>query len=897
MSDHQKNMTYLKDYALPDFLIDRVHLHFDIHDGYTLVKSILECRRHHEALTPTAPLVLDGEDMVLQSVAIDGKKLQENAFTVTNKTLTIADVPDQFHLEIAVKIEPEKNTQLMGLYQSRTNLCTQCESHGFRRITYFLDRPDVMSYFTTTITADKSKYPMLLSNGNLVQEQSLSDNRHWVQWEDPSLKPCYLFALVAGEFDLLQDTFKTMSGRPVDLRLYLEKGFLDQGDYAMTALKNAMRWDEATFGREYDLDIYMVVAVSDFNMGAMENKGLNIFNTQYVLAKPTTAADTNYTQIESVIGHEYFHNWTGNRVTCRDWFQLTLKEGLTVFRDQLFTEDMTSYGVARIDVVNVLRDRQFPEDAGPLAHPIRPRSYISMDNFYTATVYNKGAEVIRMIRTFVTKAGFRKGMDLYFDRHDGQAVTTDDFVKAMEDANGIDLSQFRRWYDQAGTPVLMIKSHYDADQKTYALTVKQSCPATPGQQEKLPFHLPLAVGLIGKEGKEIPLQLVGESESLETTKILSVSKTEETFVFSNIDAEPVPSLLRHFSAPVELHYSYTNEALAHLMQFDLDPFCRWEAGKRLCVNIVSDVAKALSQGKQPTVDSVIVDSFRSILEASMEDQALQARLLALPSLKYLLSHIQHIDLDYVYAAKNRVETLLAEKLESLWYTNYMSVQLDRPYVYEVKAVGERALKSQCLYFLTKAQKQTHEETQGALINYFDLAYQQLVNANNMTDELAALIALNDHHVVQRQQALDYFFERYKEEPLVVNKWLSIQACSMLSTTLDAVKQLTYHPAYDGKNPNNVYALLAVFGTNTLRFHDRTGEGYRFLTEQVLKLDQHNPQVAARVVQPLTRWQLIDAERGAYMRAELDRMSQQTDLSPNLYEIVKRSLSDVDALDV
>lgn len=889
MTDSDKNITCLKDYRVPDFLIERVHLHFDIYDGYTRVKALLEVVRNTAAKTPDAPLVLDGEAMELQSIHLDGKALSADDYTVTAFDLTIPAVPDQFRLETEVKIEPEKNKALTGLYQSRTNLCTQCESHGFRRITYFLDRPDVMSYFTTTISADKDKYPTLLANGNLVEEKMLAENRHWVHWEDPSLKPCYLFALVAGDFDLLEDHFKTLSGRTVALKLFLEKGFLDQGAYAMTALKHAMTWDEKTFGREYDLDIYMIVAVSDFNMGAMENKGLNIFNTQYVLAKPTTATDTNYTQIEAVIGHEYFHNWTGNRVTCRDWFQLTLKEGLTVFRDQLFTEDRTSYGVARIDVVNTLRDRQFPEDAGPLAHPIRPQSYISMDNFYTATVYNKGAEVIRMIRTFVGKAGFRQGMDLYFERHDGQAVTTDDFVKAMEDANNIDLTQFRHWYDQAGTPKVEVDSQYDADQQTFQLRVKQSCPPTPGQVEKRPFYFPLSVGLLNEAGNDMPLKLKGESGAGITTKVLAVSQSEETFVFEGITEKPTPSLLRHFSAPVNLIYDYTNEELAHLHKADSDAFCRFEAGQRLCANVISDVAKALEQGKQPSIDPCLVDSFSVILSSTMEDKSLQSRLLCLPSLKYLMSHIPGVDLDYVFAAKKQVELLLAEQLEKLWFEGYMALSSDKPYVYQVAEVGERSLKNQCLYFLTKAQKQTHEETQSTLVNYYDLAYRQLTQANNMTDELAALMALNDHHVDVRQQALDYFYQQYQNEPLVVNKWLAIQAMSTLPHTLEAVKQLVYHPAYDSNNPNNVYSLLATLGANTVRFHERTGEAYRFLTDQVLMLDKNNPQVAARIVQPLTRWQQLDDVRGAYMRAELERMAQHPDLSPNLYEIVHRSL--------
>src|SRR3990167_6598340 len=527
MSQQNLETTYLKNYSPPDFLVENVHLHFDVQDDQTVVKSVLRLHRNPQTKNPQAALVLDGEELTLQSIYIDGKALAENTYQITETHLTIESVPDQFVLETHVVIHPKKNTKLMGLYQSRDNLCTQCEAEGFRRMTYYLDRPDVMSYFTTTITADKNKYPLLLSNGNLIEEKELSDNRHWVHWEDPSLKPCYLFALVAGDFDVITDHFVTMSKRTVDLYLYLEKGFMDQGAYAVTALKKAMQWDEHRFGREYDLNRYMIVAVSDFNMGAMENKGLNIFNTKYILAKPATATDIDYINIERVIGHEYFHNWSGNRVTCRDWFQLTLKEGLTVFRDQHFTEDMTSKGVARIDVVNSLRNQQFPEDAGPMAHPILPDSYMKIDNFYTMTIYEKGAEVIRMVQTLLTPEIFRNGMDLYFSRHDGQAVTTEDFISAMEKASGKDLSQFSRWYHQAGTPVLRLKTHYDAVKKTYQVIIKQSCPPTPNQEAKLPLHMPFSLGLIGSACVDLDLQLAGDNTMTRGTKILEIKKPEE----------------------------------------------------------------------------------------------------------------------------------------------------------------------------------------------------------------------------------------------------------------------------------------------------------------------------------------------------------------------------------
>ncbi|OGT28093.1 MAG: aminopeptidase N, partial [Gammaproteobacteria bacterium RIFCSPHIGHO2_01_FULL_42_8] len=627
--------TYLKDYTPPDFLIDSVHCHFEIEENDIIVKSLLRVRRNAASKNQKADLVLDGEALILQQVALNGKILPAEKMCVTNKTLTILNVSDTFSLETTVQIFPKKNTTLMGLYQSRNNLCTQCEAEGFRRITYFLDRPDVMSRFTVTISADKDRFPFLLSNGNLVEERLMENNRHWVHWEDPSLKPCYLFALVAGDFDVIRDQFETMHERHVDLYLYLEKGFLDQGDYAMIALKKAMKWDEEKFGREYDLDRFMIVAVSDFNMGAMENKGLNIFNTKYILAKPETATDADYINIERVIAHEYFHNWTGDRVTCRDWFQLTLKEGLTVCRDQLFTEDTTSKGVARIDVVNTLRNHQFPEDAGPMAHPIRPDSYVKIDNFYTATVYEKGAEVIRMARTLLSPDGFRKGMDLYFSRYDGHAVTTEDFLQALADANQFDFSQFSRWYHQAGTPIVQVKTQYDVAKKTFHVHIKQMTLPTPHQFEKLPLYFPFEMALIDSHCHAMELQLEHESHSFGKSTVLTIQQSEETFTFIHVAEKPAPSLLRHFSAPVILHYDYSNDELARLMQCDTDAFCRWEAGQRLMVNAIGDAAR----NADVTAD-LLIHSVESLLKNPPSDLNMLTRLLQFPSLKYLYTQLK-----------------------------------------------------------------------------------------------------------------------------------------------------------------------------------------------------------------------------------------------------------------
>jgi len=876
----QPKTTYLKDYRPADFIIESVHLNVDLHEDETCVKSILAMHRNPEVDSVDAPLVLNGEAMVLKSVSIDGKKLSPDEYKVDENSLTINHVPNQFKLETEVMIKPQENTTLSGLYKSRNNFCTQCESHGFRRITYYLDRPDVMSRFTTTITADKTQYPMLLSNGNLIEEKELDNNRHWVHWEDPSLKPSYLFALVAGDFDLLQDKFVTMSGREVDLRLYLEKGFKDQGAYALKALKHAMKWDEETYGREYDLDIYMIVAVSDFNMGAMENKGLNIFNTKYVLANSKTATDSDYVAILDVIGHEYFHNWSGNRVTCRDWFQITLKEGLTVFRDATFTEDLTSPGVARIDFVNYLRNTQFLEDAGPMAHPIRPRSYIEINNFYTNTVYRKGCEVIRMVRTLIGKDLFRKGMDLYFSRHDGQAVTTEDFIKAMEDASSKDLTQFKRWYDQAGTPVLDVSGEYDQQQKTFTLTVKQSCPPTPGQLEKEPFHLPLAVGLIGPDCQEMPTQLSDESNAHSGTRVLEIKKPVETFCFVNVEAKPVPSLLREFSAPVILNYPYTDDELLWLLNCDTDPFAKWEAGqkfeKRLILKLVSDY----QAGRSLEMDDRLIKVFQHLLQGPHDDHRFSATLMALPSQNYLLQQMDVGDVEAVHKAREFVKMNLAKALEQEFVACYEEYQLPY-YEYNPVDMGKRGLKNSCLSYLVYTGKE----------KYLKVAYQQLIECDNMTDAIAALSALINQDSKERNQSLNEFYEKWKDQPLVINKWLALQASSTLPSTLDEVKQLLKHPAFNIRNPNNVYALIGAFGMNVVRFHDAGGDGYQFVIDQVLAIDPANPQVAARMLQPLTQWRKMDKKRQALMKEQLGRIVATPKVSKDIYEIAVKSLAE------
>lgn len=875
----QPKVIYLKDYRPTDFLIDTVHLNVDLHENETHVKSILAMQRNPSAGSTNAPLLLNGEAMELKSVSVDGTLLSLSDYEMDDHSLTIHQVPDKFTLETEVVIKPQENTTLSGLYKSRNNFCTQCEAHGFRRITYYLDRPDVMSRFTTTITADKTKYPMLLSNGNLIEEKELDNNRHWVHWRDPSLKPSYLFALVAGDFDLLTDKFVTLSGREIDLRLYLEKGFADQGSYALKALKQAMKWDEETYDREYDLDIYMIVAVSDFNMGAMENKGLNIFNTKYVLANSKTATDRDYVGILDVIGHEYFHNWSGNRITCRDWFQITLKEGLTVFRDSTFTEDMTSRSVARIDFVNHLRNVQFPEDAGPMAHPIRPQSYIEVNNFYTNTVYRKGSEVIRMVRTLLGKALFHKGMDLYFSRYDGQAVTTEDFIKAMEEASDKDLTQFKRWYDQAGTPVLDVKGAYNEKQKTFTLTVKQSCPPTPGQPTKEPFHLPLAIGLIGPDCEDMLIQLDGEGRARAGTCVLDIKKPLETFRFVNVLKKPIPSLLRDFSAPVVLDYPYSDDDLLWLLNCDTDPFAKWDAGqkfeKRLLLKLVDDYRA----GKRFEIDDRLIRVFKKLLSGPYEDHHFLATLLELPSVNYLLQQMKVSDIEAVHKALEFVKETLAKLLEHEFVVCFEEHQL--PY-YEHNTVdmGKRSLKNICLAYLTYTGDN----------RYHKLAYEQFKSCDNMTDAVGALDALINHNCDERDKALAQFYEKCQGQPLVINKWLALQASSTLPDTLDKVKALMKHPSFNIHNPNNIYSLIGAFGMNVVCFHVESGKGYRFIADQVLAIDPANPQVAARILQPLTQWKKMDKKRQVLMKEQLKRIVDTPKVSRDIFEVASKSLA-------
>ncbi len=885
---------YLKDYTPPAFLISTIALDVDIREDHALVRATLAISRNPKSADARAPLVLDGEDIELLSVALDGRTLSAGEYALGQESLSIDKTPERFTLETVSRICPQNNTRLEGLYATGSGFVTQCEAQGFRRITWFLDRPDVMARYTNTIHAERARYPVLLSNGNLVAAGEEADGRHFATWSDPFPKPSYLFAMVAAKLEKLDDSFVTRSGRTAKLAVYVEPGKLDQCGFAMRCLKSAMQWDEEVYGLELDLDGYIIVAVGDFNSGAMENKGLNIFNTKYVLARPDTATDMDYQNIDRVVAHEYFHNWTGNRVTCRDWFQLSLKEGLTVFRDQEYGADMYSRAVQRIGEVRGLRASQFPEDAGPMAHPVRPAAYMEIRNFYTMTVYEKGAEVVRMQHTLLGAKAFRAGMDLYFKRHDGQAVTTDDFVQAMQDASGIDLAQFRRWYEQAGTPVVEAKGSYDAAARRYALTLKQSCPPTPGQETKLPFHIPLALGLVAPDGSDMALQLEGEAGSgqpagakppaAETTRVLSLKEAEHCFVFVNVPAAPVPSLLRNFSAPVIVKYDYSDADLTHLMAHDANAFNRWEAGQRLALALIlRDIAArragagAASGGlKAP---QAFVDAFARVLAYAPHDPAFGAEALALPSEIYVAEQLEEVDPDAIHAARNALRRQLALALKKELLAAYHAHVVPGPYSPDARSAGRRALKNLCLGYLMELDD---VEARG-------LARLQFESADNMTDAMAALAALANCDCAERAPALAAFYAKWKSEPLVVDKWLAVQAGSRLPGTLAEVKKLLEHPAFDIRNPNKVYALIRSFCANHARFHAADGGGYAFIADRVIALDALNPQVAARMARAFDRWKKFDAGRRKLARAALERIRDAKGLSNDVAEIVTKAL--------
>ncbi|MCO6440374.1 MAG: aminopeptidase N [Nitrococcus mobilis] len=875
---HQPTTVHRRDYSVPDYLVDHVALRFDLHQEQTTVHARLELRRNDSDNAQPRPLRLDGIDLELLGLALDGAPLAQEDYRLDPEGLTIEQLPPRCTLEVTTRIRPQENMRLEGLYRSGAVFCTQCEAQGFRRITFFPDRPDVMARFTTTIEADRDRYPVLLSNGNQVAQGQATGNRHWVRWEDPFPKPSYLFALVAGDLACHEDRHVTASGRTVRLRIFTERENLDKTGHAMACLQAAMRWDEATYGLECDLADYMIVAVGDFNMGAMENKGLNIFNTQYILARPETATDSDYENILAVVGHEYFHNWTGNRVTLRDWFQLSLKEGLTVFREQQFTAAMGAPAVKRIQEVRALRAAQFPEDAGPMAHSVRPDEYVEINNFYTATVYMKGAEVIRMYHSLLGQEGFRRGLALYLQRHDGQAVTCRDFLMAMAEANGIDLEQFSLWYSQAGTPHLEVHDEYEPVAGRYTLHIRQHTPATPGQPHKQPLHIPVIVGLLDAEGRDLPLRLEGETQVIATgSRVLELRHEQETFRFLDLPERPTPSLLRGFSAPVKLEYSYTEEQLAFLFGHDSDEFNRWEAGQQLSARILLRWAKE-GPGSIP---ERFCAAFRRTLCDTATDPTLLAEALALPSENFLAEQMKVIDVEGIHTAREAMRRGLAEHLSEELRARYaLCVEQGSKAEGAAAAAGYRRLKNAVLGYLVTLQSPAELKR----------CVEQYATADNMTDALAALALLADSNAPEAEASLADFYRRWQHEPLVVDKWLRVQALSSRSDTLARVTQLTAHPAFDIRNPNKVRSLLGAFAQgNPVRFHDASGAGYTFLADRVLELDRINPQVAARLVTPLSRWARHDPGRSSCMHQQLERIYAQEGLSKDVYEIVARSL--------
>jgi len=869
---------YRKDYRPYPWKLERAELFFDIGDPETRVRAILDFESR-DASGPPGSIVLDGCELELRSVSLNGEPLGEDRYRIEGEQLTIDTDEQRVRLETEVAIRPRENTALEGLYGSGAFLLTQCEAEGFRKITWFPDRPDVMTVYEVTIEADRERYPVLLSNGNAVASGAGADGRHWVRWVDPFPKPSYLFALVAGDLACVEERFVTRSGRDVTIRFYVEAENAARCDHAVESLIKAMRWDEERFGLEYDLDIYHVVATNDFNMGAMENKSLNIFNSLYVLASPETATDANYQGIESVIGHEYFHNWTGNRVTCQDWFQLTLKEGLTVFRDQEFTSDLQSRAVKRIQDVRLLRSHQFNEDAGPMAHPVRPDKYKEINNFYTMTVYRKGAEVIRMYHTLLGEEGFQRGMRLYFERHDGQAVTCDDFLSAMADANGADLSALGRWYGQSGTPVVRASGSYDADDGTYTLKLAQHTPPTPDQADKVPVLIPFKVGLLGRDGRELPLKLARGGRIEDGSALLLLDEAEQEFRFEDLPEPPVPSLLRDFSAPVRLEHDYSDEDLALLMAHDNNAFVRWEAAQVLAQRAILANVERRAQGGEMRVETTLVDAFAALFADRSADPALVAESVMLPDESWLAGLMDEVDVDGIHAARDLVRHALAVNLDQTILERYEELTARGPYDKSAPAIADRSLRNACLAYLM--------ETPGGSA----LASRQLADSDNMTDTLAALRALAWKEDASASAALDEFAVRWQDDALVMDKWFNIQASVPGAATVERVRDLLEHPAFSLKNPNKVRALLGVFSVaNPTAFHAADGAGYRLLADRVMDLDALNPQVAARLAAAFNSWLRYDGRRKALMRAELERIASRQGLSGNVAEIVGSALA-------
>ncbi|MFT7668733.1 MAG: aminopeptidase N [Planctomycetota bacterium] len=874
-------VNYRKDYAPTPFLIDTIDLEFFLEDENTLVRATLAVRRNPLSKEAGADLVLDGEELKHVSAAIDGKMLSTDQYTVGKTELTISAPGESFTLVTEVRINPRGNSALSGLYKTSTNYCTQCEAEGFRRITWYMDRPDVMAKFTTYVEGDKVANPVMLSNGNLVGSGDLEGGKHWTRWEDPFMKPSYLFALVAGQLSCHADSFTTRSGRDVKLEIYVEAQNIEKCEHAMDSLKKSMKWDEEIFGLEYDLDQFMIVAVDDFNMGAMENKGLNVFNSSCVLANPETATDANYLSIEAIVAHEYFHNWTGNRVTCRDWFQLTLKEGLTVFRDQQFSSDMNSAAIERIGNVRGLRGRQFAEDAGPMAHPIRPESYMEMNNFYTSTVYEKGAEVIRMYHTLVGDAGFRKGMDLYFERHDGQAVTCNDFRAAISDANDIDLSQFELWYLQGGTPTLKVTSSYDATAGSFSLTLAQSCPATPDMATKKPFHVPVAVGLLGQDGSALAIQLEGEPQACGTTRVLELREAEQTFTFIGLSAEPIASVLRNFSAPMVVDYDRPESDYAFLMAHDEDAFNRWDAGQQYATTLLLDGIAKFEAGESWELPAAFVAAFEKTLDDTALDLSLKAQALSLPGEGWLADRMKVSDPVVVHKVREAARTQLAKALQGKMKACFEANQTPGAYEFSGEAVGRRGMANICMAYLTMLGE---AETTALAVGRYG-------SANNMTDWIAALSCLAGIEGAARETALASFYDKWKGEPLVLNKWFTVQAVCGLADVTARVAKLLKHPDFTFKNPNRARSLIGAYATgNPAAFHAADGSGYRLIAQCVIMMDEINPQIASRLIDPLLGWRRLDENRQVLLKTELKKIMDVDKLSKDVFEKVSKSLA-------
>ncbi len=874
---------YRNDYKAPAYLIDSVELIFNLDEDQTVVTNRMHVSRN-TAAELTTDLRLDGDELAPDKIVLDGKELDEDGYKFDDVSLTIANVTESFELEIITTIKPQENTKLMGLYKSAGNFCTQCEAEGFRKITYFLDRPDVLTTYTVTIIADKEKYPVLLANGNRINSGEDNNGDHWVRWHDPFPKPSYLFALVAGNLKKITDAYTTISGRQVLLEIYSEAHNIDQCDYALESLKKSMRWDEQVYGLEYDLDIYMIVAVDDFNMGAMENKGLNIFNTKYVLANSETATDDDFLGVESVIAHEYFHNWSGNRVTCRDWFQLSLKEGFTVFRDQEFSADMHSRGVKRVEDVNVLRTYQFREDAGPMAHPVRPESYQEINNFYTLTVYNKGAEVVRMISTIVGKQGFRRGSDLYFQRHDGQAVTIEDFICAMEDANDIKLEQFRLWYSQAGIPEVKVMEHYDEKNQQYKLTLKQSCPDTLGQKNKKPFHIPIKLGLLNVRGEALKLICSSKAITIDestTSAVLHLKQRQQDFIFEQITAKPICSFLREFSAPINVEFAQLKEELSRLLAHDSDAFNRWNCAQNLMRETLLTLIDDIQNNRELSLPDHLLEAIGQVIDAKNQDQALIALSLVPPSELYMAQQLSVIDPDAIHQAREFLITRLAQIHKDKWLKLYEDLSGSSEYIVDQQHVGRRSLRQVCLNYLLSLDDESS----------WQMAISQYETANNMTERLGAFQGLLKTSCPQVKRITEDFYSKYQQHALVMDKWLAVQATVPKPETLARVKELEKKRIFDRKNPNKLRSLVGTFvSQNPVCFHAPDGSGYDYLTKWLLELDPVNPQVAARLASSFNSWKSYDQTRQMLMKRSLEKINSTKKLSKDVKEIVTKALA-------